>query len=100
MKRQLEKMGIVISEQDLMIHILGTLPNEYETTINLAEKDLMASALTIEGLRELLRTKYKKLKGSSNQDVSLFTKQYKGICGKCGKIGHKDANCFTLPENK
>jgi len=100
MKRQLEKMGTAISKRDMMIHILGTLPSKYETTINLAEKDLMASALTIEGLRELLRTKYKKLKQTSNQDVSLFTKQYKGTCGKCGKLGHKDADCFTLPKNK
>ena len=39
MKRQLEKMGTAISKRDMMIHILGTLPSKYETTIDLAEKD-------------------------------------------------------------
>ena len=30
----------------------------------------------------------------------LFTKQFKGSCRICGKIGHKATDCFTLPENK
>ncbi len=95
-KRRLETMGTKLTERDLMIHILGTLPKAYKTTVDLAEKDLMAGSLTIEGLKELLRTKFEKLKGSNNNDFALFTKQFKGACKVCRKIGHKGEDCFKL----
>jgi len=98
-RRQLELMGTKLSERDVMIHILGTLPKEYGTTVDMAKKDLMAGSLTIEGLRELLRIKHEKIKGG-NKDVSLFVKQYKGMCNVCGKLGHKSVDCFRLPQNK
>ena len=97
-KRQLEVMGTKLSERDVMIHILGSLPSAYDTMVDMAEKDLISGTLTIEILRELLRTKYEKLKGG-NEDVSLFTKQFKKSCTICGKIGHKSVDCFTLPQN-
>ena len=34
------------------------------------------------------------------KDVALFTKQFKGSCRVCGKIGHKAIDCFIRPENK
>ena len=98
-RRQLETMGTKLSERDVMIHILGTLPKAYDNTVDMAEKDLMAGSLTIESLRELLRIKFEKIKGS-DEDVALFTKQFKGSCRVCGKVGHKAVDCFTLPQNK
>jgi len=88
-----------LTRQDVMIHILSTLPKAYNTTIDMAEKDLMVGSLTNEGLQELLFTKYKKIKGG-NKDVSLFTKQCKGTCNICFKMGHKSVNCLSLPQNK
>ena len=99
MQRQLELMGTRLSKRDMMIHILGKLPKAYDNTVDMAKKDLMAGSLTIEGLRELLRIKFEKIKGG-NKDISLFTKQFKGSCQVCGKIGHKGADCFTLLQNK
>ena len=75
-------MGTNLSERDVMIHILGTLPNKYDNMVDMVEKDLMAGSLTIEGLRKLLRVKYEKLKGDKQEmkDLALFTKQFKGSC--------------------
>ena len=99
MRRQLETMGTILSDRDVMIHILGTLPRAYNNMVDMAEKDLMTGSLTIEGLRELLRIKFEKIKGSTS-NVALFTKQFKGSCRVCGKIGHKAIDCFKLPQNK
>lgn len=73
-KRHFEKMGTKINDRDMMIHILGSLPSQYENTVDMAEKDLMKGILTIEDLRQLLRTKYEKLKGTKSDEVSLISR--------------------------
>ena len=35
----------------------------------------------------------------SEEEVSFFVKQFKGSCNKCGKYGHKGADC-TARDNK
>ena len=99
MRRQLETMGTTLTNQDIMIHILGTLPSSYNNIVDLSEKDLMAGSLTIESLQELLQVKFEKNKGDSG-DEALFTKQFKGSCRVCSKVGHKAMDCSTLPQNK
>ena len=96
---QLETMGTALTDCDVMIHILGTLPSSYNNIVDLSEKDLMAGSLTIESLGELLCIKFEKIKGD-NRDEALFTKQFKGSCRICGKKSHKAADCFTLLQNK
>ena len=98
-RRQLKTMGTDLSERDLLIHILGTLPKAYETTVDMAEKDLMAGSLTIESIRNLLQVKYQKIKERDNA-VALITRQFKGTCRVCEKIGHKAIDFFTLPNNQ
>ena len=69
-----------------MIHILANLPKNYKTTVEMAEKDLLAGALTMEGLRDLHQVRYEQTELSSNDDIMLFIKQFKGSCRICGKI--------------
>ncbi len=99
-KRGLETLGMKLSERDLMIHILGTLPKTNKTSVDMAEKDLTEGTLTIEKLKEMLRMKFEKVKVASNIDLALFLKQFKGSCNVCGKIGHKAEDCFKLEKNK
>ncbi len=40
-KRRLETMVTKLSERDLMIHILGTLPKAYKIAVNMVEKNLL-----------------------------------------------------------
>ena len=40
-------MKSVISEEDLLIHILNNLPKEYELTVETAEKDLNEGKLSV-----------------------------------------------------
>ncbi len=50
-KRRLETMVTKLSERDLTIHILGTLPKAYKTTVNMAEKNLTEGTWTIDNNR-------------------------------------------------
>lgn len=93
-------MDSTLLEQDLLIHIFGTLPKAYKATINLAENDLMEGSLTIKGFKELQQTKVKKMKGTEGDDIALITKHFKCSCKVCGKIGHKADNRFSLEKNK
>ncbi len=53
-----------MSERDLMIQMLGTLPKAYETTFEMAEKDLTEGTLTIEKLKQIA---YEVRKGESGK---------------------------------
>ena len=87
-KRRLETMETSLSNRDIMICFLGTLPKAYKTTVNLAEKDLVSESLTIDELKELLWTKFDKLKVLNNQHCLIY-KKFKGPCKVCGKLGTK-----------
>ena len=101
LQRRLETMGTKISERDVMIHILGNLTEDYENITDYSEKELLNGSLTLEALRDTLRTKFEKLnKKTGSDEAALFTKQFKGMCKICGKIGHKDNDCFKLEKNK
>ena len=102
-RRRLKVFGADISEDDLILHILNNLPKTYETTEEICEDDLTRGILTFESLRERLRAKFRRSKTSDSMkkdEVALFTKQFKGTCNVCGKIGHKGVDCFTLEKNK
>ena len=91
-RRRLKVFGANISEDDLILHILNNLPKTYETTEEICEDDLTRGILTFETLRERLRAKFRRSKTSDSakrDEVALFTKQFKGTCNVCGKIGHK-----------
>jgi len=105
------------TETDLMMHILGNLPSDYDTLVPNLRKDLNAGTLTIEQIRTDLNAHYKKIgkrkddaeyEGTEQSMKSLvtqlksldeaeiaqvFKKVFKGNCHSCGKQGHKSSDC-------
>ena len=59
-RQRLKIMQSVITDTDLMIHVLNNLPIEYETLVEKLELEIEAkmNPLTLEGLRAQLRSKY------------------------------------------
>ena len=53
-------MNHTISDEDLMIHILNNVPEEYNNLVEMLEDQLgnTTNPLTLEHLRERLRAKY------------------------------------------
>ena len=93
-------MGSEISEEDFKIHILNNLPKEYELLIKKLIPDI--DILKSEDLREELQSKYNRImkynnKNENNEEQALATNQpfrkIKGKCLRCGKQGHKAAQC-------
>ena len=101
-----------MTEVDLIIHILSNVPEEYEVVVSKIEEKLKTSpsALQLEDFRFKRIQKNKEetstekrlssitLEALSELDetaLAAFIKQFKGLCNKCGKYGHKDADCKT-----
>ena len=94
-----------------MLHVLSSLPVEYESIVETLERDLGEGLLTFEDLKEQVRSKYRRLTKKMNvkEDELAFTvlikkfnkKQgFKGNCRICGKYGHKAADCWENKINK
>ena len=94
--------GQGMSDKDLILHIISNLPEEYETIVDMAMKQLTLKMLTLDTLQEDLQLKFERLKSKKHNksENALFTKQFKGRCGLCGKIGHKKEQCWELEKNK
>jgi hypothetical protein len=111
-----------MSEVDLIIHILSDLPEEYEVVVSKIEEKLKTqpSAVTLEDVRTDLNSRFKRIqkheeettneKGLSTKTIeqlaeldetalAAFIKQFKGLCNKCGKYGHKGADCKSNDKN-
>jgi len=84
--RRLTVWGAAVSKDDMMLHILNHLPTTFETTVEICEDDLTKGTLTLEILRERLRTKYRCMKMNDSvktDSVVLYTRQFKGMCKVC-----------------
>ena len=98
-----------ISDQDFLLHILNNLPKEYDVVLDGLESQLDETgdkALTLVMVCEKLSERYARIKKKVDYDDNagrehkraLFAKdwhppQFKGTCHKCGKYGHKGADC-------
>ena len=105
------------TDMDLIIHILANVPASYEVQVDSTEDQLRADAkkVNLAYVREKLVEKHARdvkyqREGKSDKDRALaafseyidgldetamaaFVKQFKGLCNKCGKYGHKGADC-------
>ena len=95
-----------------MIHVLNNLTEEYDVVLDGMESRLMLkendpNKLTIEDVRDKLSGRYDRIceRIAKHRDghitdgtgMTAYTKQYKGICGKCGEYGHHSKSC---PQNE
>ena len=108
-------MGNEISYEDMMIHIMNNLPQEYDTVVEVMERKLndLVDLLTLRNLKNELLLKYNRIKKNiemneeseneeADKDTTLFgyTKQFKGRCYNCNKFGHKKEDCPKLKKIK
>ena len=94
-----------MTDRDLMIHIMNSLPEQYDPIVDnleirLMKKDDDPEKLTLDDLREKLSDRYARIidkeEHKNEQDKGLsgnFQKQFKGTCRYCGKFGHKAIEC-------
>ena len=93
--------GSKMGDDELLEHVLNSLPKEYEIVVSKLEDRLGSTTdpLSIEDVRSALNLKYQRLtKGrggphtSSSDDgheTALFAGGFKGKCNNCGEWGHK-----------
>ena len=92
--RELEGVGSKVEEEDKVCHLLLTLNEEYQAVITAIET--MNTSVTMDFVKsrlldEELKIKSKQGQNSSQNDASFNTFPY--VCYKCGKPGHKFAEC-------
>lgn len=57
LRRKLKVLQVEIDDEDMILHILNNLPKEYENTIEMCEAELTENKLSLNTLKERLRTK-------------------------------------------
>ena len=100
-----------ITEKDIMMKVINTLTSEYEHVQLKLEGDFNVDKLTVDNMKTELRIKYQRMieklprhdykkYDGKEKAMAAYTKQFKGKCWKCGKIGHKGADCKNGKEEK
>ena len=110
LRAQLELCGRIISDDELLEHVLNNVPTEYDIAVSKLE-DKLGTKLTIEMVRAEFNLRFQRLnpgtvesdgkRGPSNgkgSETALFAGGFKGRCHKCGKIGHKSPDCKEKKE--
>ena len=105
-RQRLKTLKSEITDEDLIIHILNNLPEEYENMVEAMEIELedKTNPLKLKTVRERLRSKYQQLKKrtetEANKALIARHQQFKGTCRNCGKYGHKAKDCRTEDKNR
>jgi Reverse transcriptase (RNA-dependent DNA polymerase)/gag-polypeptide of LTR copia-type len=116
-RRQLKNMGNVITEEDMMIHIINNLPQEYDAITDQLEVELDSKKgyqLSVPKIKERLRNKFNKMKkrigkepnkdhdyDEEKEERALTMKaKFKGQCTHFGKWGHKSSDCRDKKKNE
>ena len=63
-----EPFNQIIDEQSFLLRILNALPSEYENIVERLEEFLAEENLTIEKVKESVRTKFKRLKKNTGEE--------------------------------
>ena len=103
LRRRLWSLGVTISDEDVILHILNNIPKEYATTIEICEEDLTGSRLTLQLLKDRIRAKFRRIQKEqmeSSESIALMARSFKGMCNVCGIVGHKGADCFKLKKKQ
>ncbi len=103
LRQKLKILKHEITDDDLMIHIINNIGPTYSNIADQMETDMDKGNLDINDVKNRLRAKYNrlntfKIKEQKKPEESAllgYSKQYKGRCNKCGKWGHKGADCHA-----
>ena len=104
---KMDNMETKITDEQFMVQVLNNLNKDYEIQVAKIEDRVGAkdSPATIEEMRDLLCLKYERMNNNvenSNDDgekALAAVGQFKGWCQKCGKYGHKGADCRSKNNN-
>ena len=99
-----------IEDDDIIIKVLNSGSNEYENVLLKLEDDFQNKKLTVKKLKEELRVKFQRIRsqfgrGGDKQErqdekaLYVYSKQFKGKCYSCGKMGHKGSECPDKKKN-
>ena len=67
-----KNLGSTVNANDLVLHIVSNLPEEYENTVKIMYDDLVQNKLSLKSLRGKLSVKFKRLnRGTSREDSAL-----------------------------
>ena len=84
LRQRLKGVKVEISDDDLVLHVLGNLPENYETVVAIAENQMETGTdgLTLENLKTMLRSKFQKLKiGGGGKGVGKYEET--ALCYSC-----------------
>jgi len=105
LRMKLKDLGSTMTDEDVIVHILNNLTDDYEVQLSKLEEKLgsTTNTLTIEDVRAELRLKFARMKTKKNakneeketEKALAAASKYKGTCTFCGKIGHKAADCYS-----
>ena len=109
-RERLERLGVIISDNELMLQILDSLPKEYENTQDLLKVTFDKGHLTITEVKIRLKERFVTLnrwKGAKlvsvgdeddekeEQEMALIASGSVLKCTNCGKKGHTAAQCWA-----
>jgi gag-polypeptide of LTR copia-type len=91
-----------IDNDNMMLHIINNIPNNYNIIVNRITMELSNKTLTLDFPVEDLQEKFERMKDKKEHkgETSFYAKQNKTRCYLCGKIGHKKKNCNENEDNK
>ena len=91
-----------IDDDDMMLHIINNIPEDYDIIVDRVTRELSNKTLTLDSLLEDLQEKFERIKTKKGYkgETSFYAKQIKTRCHSCGKIGHKKENCWENEDNK
>ena len=118
---KLKKLNHVLNQEYQITHILASLPREFSSVVEQVKIDRRTGStlITMDEIKKRLEECYAKLKrehGWSEDEMALTVKSgnnqnqnmkkgskgkyFKGRCNHCGKLGHKNVDCWDLKNKK
>ena len=95
---ELSIIGEAVDNEDKVIHLLASLPDEYSTLVtaleaqdNIPSWEIVQEKLLHEENKLKLKTASDNIESALNNNVKRFKKTFK--CYECGKSGHIKKNC-------